>query len=61
MDNKKSNNDFTEVRSVGRVGSVGRVIKVGRFAVGHFVVGRFTVFIVEQLPQAATAAFPQRL
>ena len=55
MDNKKSNNDFTEVRRVGRV------IRVGQFAVGHFVVGRFTVVIVEQLLQASTAAVPQRL
>ena len=35
--------------------------EVKRCAEGHFVVGRFTVVIVEQLPQAATAAFPQRL
>ena len=43
------------------VGVVGRVKIVIRFAVGHFVVGRFTVVIVEQLPQAAIAAVPQRL
>jgi hypothetical protein len=29
--------------------------------VGHFVVGRFTVVIVEQLSQVATATVPQRL
>ena len=34
-------------------------LEVGRYAVGHCVVGRFTVVIVEQLPQAASAAVSQ--
>ncbi len=34
-------------------------LKVLRYAVGHFVVGRFTVVIVDQLSRAASAAFLQ--
>ena len=35
------------------------VLKVERCAVRHFVVGRFTVVIVEQLSQAALVAVSQ--
>ena len=34
-------------------------LEVERCGVVHFVVGRFTVVIVEQLPQAALAAVSQ--
>ena len=37
------------------------VAEVKRCAVGHFVVGRFTVIVVIQLPRAAAAAVSQRL
>ena len=53
------NSSFLSKIQARRVGRVGRVGRVERFAVGHFVVGRFTVVVVIQLPRAAAAAVSQ--
>jgi hypothetical protein len=47
------------MREEGMFGLFSVIEEVIRCAVGHFVVGRFTVVIVEQLPQAASAAVSQ--